>query len=220
MDFLPEHNNIPDLKKQEQEKQKNIEEIILRYLSGWAIHIIASSSTGNRTPVSAVRGRRLNRLTIEPYLILNYRLHRQPTYQYDILTYHTNISSSTGNRTPVSAVRGRRLNRLTIEPYLILNYRLHRQPTYQYDILTYHTNISSSTGNRTPVSAVRGRRLNRLTIEPYRTLLQYTLALTKKQAFFCILFKLFNLCIFYIVFRQFNFGTRGQTPVPAHGTGV
>ena len=120
MDFLPKHNNIPDLKKQEQEKQKNIEEIILRYLSGWAIHIIASSSTGNRTPVSAVRG----------------------------------------------------------------------------------------------------RRLNRLTIEPYRTLLQYTLALTKKQAFFCILFKLFNLCIFYIIFRQFNFGTRGQTPVPAHGTGV
>ena len=170
MDFLPEHNNIPDLKKQEQEKQKNIEEIILRYLSGWAIHIIASSSTGNRTPVSAVRGRRLNRLTIEPYLILNYRLRRQPSYQYDILTYHINISSSTGNRTPVSAVRG--------------------------------------------------RRLNRLTIEPYRTLLQYTLALTKKQAFFCILFKLFNLCIFYIIFRQFNFGTRGQTPVPAHGTGV
>ena len=170
MDFLPEHNNIPDLKKQEQEKQKNIEEIILRYLSGWAIHIIASSSTGNRTPVSAVRGRRLNRLTIEPYPILNYRLHRQPPYQYDILTYHIDISSSTGNRTPVSAVRG--------------------------------------------------RRLNRLTIEPYRTLLQYTLALTKKQAFFCILFKLFNLCIFYIVFRQFDLGTRDQTPVPAHGTGV
>ena len=119
MDFLPKHNNIPDLKKQEQEKQKNIEEIILRYLSGWAIHIIASSSTGNRTPVSAVRG----------------------------------------------------------------------------------------------------RRLNRLTIEPYRTLLQYTLALTKKQAFFCILFKLFNLCIFYIIFRQFNFGTRGQTPVPILSAG-
>ena len=74
MDFLPKHNNIPDLKKQEQEKQKNIEEIILRYLSGWAIHIIASSSTGNRTPVSAVRGRRLNRLTNEPCIILSYTI--------------------------------------------------------------------------------------------------------------------------------------------------
>ena len=211
MDFLPEHNNIPDLKKQEQEKQKNIEEIILRYLSGWAIHIIASSSTGNRTPVSAVRGRRLNRLTIEPYLILNYRLHRQLSYQYNILTYHINISSSTGNRTPVSAVRGRRLNRLTIEPYLILNYRLHRQLSYQYNILTYHINISSSTGNRTPVSAVRGRRLNRLTIEPYQVLYQYTLASQKKQAFFSIFFKLFNLYIFYVVFRQFVSSVFNQT---------
>ena len=47
-------------------QNKNIEEN-LRYSTGWAIQlIIASSSTGNRTPVSAVRGRRLNRLTIEP----------------------------------------------------------------------------------------------------------------------------------------------------------
>ena len=111
MDFLPEHNNIPDLKKQEQEKQKNIEEIILRYLSGWAIHIIASSSTGNRTPVSAVRGRRLNRLTIEPYQVLY----------------------------------------------------------------------------------------------------QYTLASQKKQAFFSIFFKLFNLYIFHVVFRQFVSSVFNQT---------
>ena len=61
-----EYDNIAQYKKQ----QKNIEEIILRYLSGWAIQLIANSSTGNRTPVSAVRGRRLNRLTIEPYLFL------------------------------------------------------------------------------------------------------------------------------------------------------
>ena len=60
------YDSIAQYKKQ----QKNIEEIILRYLSGWAIQLIASSSTGNRTPVSAVRGRRLNRLTIEPYLFL------------------------------------------------------------------------------------------------------------------------------------------------------
>ena len=61
-----EYDNIAQYKKQ----QKNIEEMILRYLSGWAIQLIANSSTGNRTPVSAVRGRRLNRLTIEPYLFL------------------------------------------------------------------------------------------------------------------------------------------------------
>ena len=47
--------------------QKNIEAQVFDTLSGWAIQLIASSSTGNRTPVSAVRGRRLNRLTIEPY---------------------------------------------------------------------------------------------------------------------------------------------------------
>ena len=61
-----EYDSIAQYKKQ----QKNIEEMILRYLSGWAIQLIANSSTGNRTPVSAVRGRRLNRLTIEPYLFL------------------------------------------------------------------------------------------------------------------------------------------------------
>ena len=60
------YDSIAQYKKQ----QKNIEEIILRYFSGWAIQLIANSSTGNRTPVSAVRGRRLNRLTIEPYLFL------------------------------------------------------------------------------------------------------------------------------------------------------
>ena len=151
-----EYDNIAQYKKQ----QKNIEEIILRYLSGWAIHIIASSSTGNRTPVSAVRGRRLNRLTIEPYLF-----------------------------------------------YIDCIHNL----TYQHCILTCYIDISSSTGNRTPVSAVRGRRLNRLTIEPYQVLYQYTLASQKKQAFFSIFFKLFNLYIFYVVFRQFVSSVFNQT---------
>ncbi len=110
-----EYDSIAQYKKQ----QKNIEEMNLRYLSGWAIQLIASSSTGNRTPVSAVRGRRLNRLTIEPYLFYIDCIHNL-TYQHCILTCYTDISSSTGNRTPVSAVRGRRLNRLTIEPYQVL----------------------------------------------------------------------------------------------------
>ena len=70
---------------------------------------------------------------------------------------------------------------------------------------------NSSTGNRTPVSAVRGRRLNRLTIEPYQVLYQYTLASQKKQAFFSIFFKLFNLYIFYVVFRQFVSSVFNQT---------
>ena len=50
---------------------------------------------------------------------------------------------------------------------------------------------------------MRGRRLNRLTIEPYQVLYQYTLASQKKQAFFSIFFKLFNLYIFYVVFRHY-----------------
>ena len=48
---------------------------------GWAIKLlIVSSSQGNRTPVSAVRGRRLNRLTNEPYLHI-------------IQCYHLNVNT-------------------------------------------------------------------------------------------------------------------------------
>ena len=55
--------------------QKNIEAQVFDTLLGWAIQLIASSSTGNRTPVSAVRGRRLNRLTIEPYSYYSFTAH-------------------------------------------------------------------------------------------------------------------------------------------------
>ena len=57
-----------------------------------------SDLSGNRTRVSAVRGRRLNRLTNGPEMVTHPRL------------------ELSGNRTRVSAVRGRCLNRLTNRP--------------------------------------------------------------------------------------------------------
>ena len=64
-----------------------------------------SDLTGNRTRVYAVRGRRLDRLTIRPF----------------ICAYCQKLENDlTGNRTRVYAVRGRRLDRLTIRPFVFL----------------------------------------------------------------------------------------------------
>ena len=71
------------------------------------IQVLSGDSTGIRTRVAAVRGRSLNRLTIEP----GYEKRAS-------LEALLKIGDSIENRTRVTAVKGRCLNRLTMEPFL------------------------------------------------------------------------------------------------------
>ena len=71
-----------------------------------------NDSKGIWTPVTAVKGRCLNRLTMEPYAFVFFDPFGTDLWSDD----------SNGNRTRVTAVKGRCLNRLTMEPQYLFSY--------------------------------------------------------------------------------------------------
>ena len=111
-----------------------------------------SDATGIRTRVAAVRGRSLNRLTIEP----GYEKRAS-------LEALLKIGDSIENRTRVTAVKGRCLNRLTMEPRklhercsFLLNWRCPTFPgRFQPSILSAkELNFCVRDGNRCDLFAI------------------------------------------------------------------
>ena len=126
---------------------------------------LKSSQQGNRTPVFAVRGRRLSRLTNWPHCLFSIPQFKTKCKCFFNFFYFSTIS----HRKKTNRVCW--CNKKYTDSFFVLHmpasFLKIKQNIQVYQKLGCPSSKSSQQGNRTPVFAVRGRRLSRLTNWPH-----------------------------------------------------